>query len=76
MSKRRVCPGCQEEFFSDKEEFHHLRRWGCKRLYDALTRHAAPVCACGCNEKVDISKREPSKFNKYVRGHNKKPKEQ
>jgi hypothetical protein len=72
MSRRRKCPWCDEEFFSDKDEFHHLRRWGCKQMYDDLTVFAAPFCACGCGRKVEASKRDPSKFNKYVKGHNKK----
>lgn len=44
-------------------------------MYDALTEYAAPPCACGCGEKVEVSKRDPEKFNKFVKGHNKRGKE-
>lgn len=75
MSKRRVCLWCQEEFFSDKDEFHHLRKWGCPIMYKAFTEFFAPKCRCGCGNKVDISRRNPNQYNEYVKGHNKRPKE-
>ena len=67
-----ACPYCKKEFEDKRDKYTHLERWGCKQMYDDLTVFAAPPCACGCGQKVEASKRDPSKFNKYVKGHNKR----
>ena len=69
------CHYCGKEFEDKRDKYTHLERWGCKKMYDDLTAFAAPTCVCGCGQKVEVSKRDPSKFNKYVKGHNKRPKE-
>jgi hypothetical protein len=70
-----ICLYCKKEFEDKRDKYTHLERWGCKQMYEDLTIFAAPLCACGCGRKVEVSKRDPSKFNLYVKGHNKRPKE-
>lgn len=67
-----TCPHCQIEFEDKRHKYTHLQKWGCKVMYDALTQLAAPLCACGCGQKVEESKRKPGTFNRFCKGHNKR----
>ena len=75
MAERLVCPHCGEEFGDNRDKYRHLGIGGCPQLYAALTEYAAPFCACGCGEKTTTSKRNERVYNKYIIGHNRRPKE-
>lgn len=68
----RNCPLCGEQFKNKRDEFLHLQRWGCPLANRVYKQLAAPLCKCGCNLKVESSKRSPAVFNAYIHGHNKK----
>jgi hypothetical protein len=70
--KLEPCPFCGTEYDNKLDEYRHFKKWGCPVAYKKLTLEAAPLCACGCREKVGLSKRNPKLYNKYVRGHNKR----
>jgi hypothetical protein len=70
------CPYCKKEFADKRERYTHLGRWNrCPLLAEDITLVAAPSCACGCGQRVEASKRDPGRYNKYVKGHNKRGKE-
>jgi hypothetical protein len=75
VEKLKECPWCLEKFRNAKDQWCHLERHGCPKMRRALDSASAPFCACGCGQKTESSKREPSKYNRYVKGHNKRPKE-
>jgi len=68
----KPCPFCGKDFNDKKDKYVHLEKWGCPKAYKEITKITAPKCACGCGEKVETNKRNPRKFNKYIRGHNKR----
>lgn len=70
-----TCPFCSFRFETKRDRYVHLEKWGCPKMYAAMTVEAAPLCACGCGERVLLSRRNPKKFNKYIQGHNKRKKE-
>jgi len=72
----KACPWCDKKFWNAKDQWCHLERHGCPSMRRALDATAAPLCACGCGLKTDMSKRDPEKYNQYRRGHNKRGKEQ
>jgi hypothetical protein len=44
-------------------------------MYKVFTEFFAPKCKCGCGEKTAVNKRNPNRYNDYVKGHNKRGKE-
>ena len=71
MAERLQCPLCKKEFENKREKFVHLDRHGCPVARKVINEIAAPLCACGCGNKVNLGKRTPKYFNEYIRGHNK-----
>lgn len=71
----KECPYCGEKFRNARDQWCHLERHGCPAMRKALDQVAAPFCACGCGGRVELNKRDPGKFNKYIKGHNKRGKE-
>jgi hypothetical protein len=74
MDEASVCPLCEKEFVNKRDKFRHLDRWGCPIASRVLAKEFAPLCACGCGNKVQLNKRNPKYYNKYVQGHNKRVK--
>lgn len=68
------CPYCKKQFEDKRDKYTHAGRWGrCPQFAKDITVVAAPHCACGCGERVEENKRDPGKYNKFVKGHNKRP---
>jgi len=64
------CFYCGKKFYNKRDRYFHVERWGCKYLYDDLSSYAAPLCACGCGQKVKLSSLNRNRYNMYVTGHN------